>query len=140
MRSRIDFYTLCPECDARITLTLAAQLQATRRGTSCRCRCGHDWTCISEWIYRITPDASDAAVDMTPQAQPPAMSPPRPYLLPTYQPPMPIAAPQQTVGGRSPLSVSQPHGNQGPLPVPSPHAFSPADSDAPRRSIDPYTR
>ena len=139
MRSRIDFYTLCPECDARITLTLAAQLQATRRGTSCRCRCGHDWTCISEWIYRSTPDATDTALNLMPQAQPPAMSPPRPYLLPTYQPPMPTAAPQQTVGDR-PLSIAQPHENHSQPSVPAPHAFSPANSDAPRRSIDPYTR
>lgn len=140
MRSRVDFYTLCPECDARITLTLAARLQATRLGTSCRCHCGHDWTCISEWIYRSTPDATDTAPDLMPQTQPAAMSPPRPYLLPTYQPPMPIPVPQQTDGGHATLPVSQPDENHSQASVPAPHAFSPANNDAARTSIDPYTR
>lgn len=139
MRSRVDFYTLCPECDARVTLTLAARLQANRLGTSCRCDCGHDWTCISEWIYRNEPDAIAAAPMSSQPTHPEAMSPPRPYLLPTYQPPLPVAVPQafDVPAPTQAPQATEPHGQPH---VPAPHAFSPANSDVPRQKADPNSR
>lgn len=51
MRSKPSYYTVCPECENRISLTLAAKLQAGRSGTSCICSgCKHTWVCIQEWI------------------------------------------------------------------------------------------
>jgi hypothetical protein len=51
MRSMQSYFTMCPECDSRISMTLAAKLQAGRIGTSCICsQCKHTWICIQEWI------------------------------------------------------------------------------------------
>jgi len=91
MSQRHDYSTNCPICESRMPLTLSAQLQAGRSGTSCVCQssqCGHEWICIQEWIYR---DAS-AITAVNPNAivlQPPSASiAPSQMHLPTYQPPI----------------------------------------------------
>jgi hypothetical protein len=149
MRFLEDFYTLCPECDSHLMLTLAARLQAARLGTSCHCECGHEWICISEWIYRTAPAPVSSPAITAPPVQPAAMSPPRPYLLPTYQPPLPVAPQpaQQTSGVPAPATqATSADPNHGQTPVPAPHAFSPAtnplpaNSDVPRRPFDPNSR
>lgn len=147
MRQRQDFYTLCPGCEAKVDLTLAAKLQAARAGCSCVCSsCEHEWVCIQEWIYRREPiDHSQpiAAPNEHPpitvqpetgQQQPagfphqPAAAvvtaqPPRPH-LPTFQPPQPIAQPahQQSTAQTTeqPIAPQQ----QDSPPVPAPHAWS----------------
>lgn len=140
MRHRQDFYTLCPGCEARVELTLAAKLQAARAGCSCECHsCKHEWVCIQEWIYRDEPidhsqpvtahQPSQSAVPGQtagyPQAPPAtvaATQPPRPH-LPTFQPPAPAAQPvaqQTTLTGETHLAADQP----GEKTVPTPHAWS----------------
>ncbi len=145
MRQRHDFYTLCPSCDTRITLTLAARLQAARHGTTCHCpSCQNEWNCIQEWVYRDAPNQflsqpapAPAAVQTyepaqpatygTPMTQHPAHTQtpsglPRPHLLPTYQPPLhsqPAAQQQRPPG--VPQSVQDAPPSQ---PAPAPHAWS----------------
>ncbi|NQV26973.1 MAG: hypothetical protein HQ518_21700 [Rhodopirellula sp.] len=144
MRPRQDFYTLCPSCETRVELTLAAKLQSARAGCMCHCQsCKHEWVCIQEWIYRresidhsqpiATPHQYPAAAPAVqpqatgfPQASPAtiaAVQPPRPH-LPTFQPPQPIApmVHQQPVAQTSevPVSIDQPTSK----PVPAPHAWS----------------
>lgn len=121
MRQRHDFYTLCPSCETRVSLTLAARLQAARHGTTCHCpSCQNEWNCIQEWVYRDAPDQfasqpmaalqsyepQQPATHAAPMTQHPAhtQSPaamPRPHMLPTYQPPQhaqpPMPAAQQPV-------------------------------------------
>ena len=47
MQQRQDFYTLCPSCETRISLTLASRLQAARHGALCQCpSCANEWVCI----------------------------------------------------------------------------------------------
>ncbi|MFP6766494.1 MAG: hypothetical protein VB858_22885 [Planctomycetaceae bacterium] len=115
MRLRKDFYTLCPDCEARIMLTLAAQLQATRLGTSCLCECGHEWVSISEWIYRDSGLLPEAASPF------PSAPLPRPH-LPEFQPPAQPSIPVQP-------AVTQPADVNSAMQslVPLPHAF-PASS------------
>ena len=145
MRERHDFYTLCPSCETKVELTLAANLQAARAGTSCQCgSCHHEWVCIQEWIYRH--ESADLRQPLQAPAQPtvttqehngysqspatgvPAMQPPRPH-LPTFQPAQPVhqtqaapATPSATnasLGHIAPLQ-QQPSSN----PIPAPHAWS----------------
>lgn len=133
MRFREDYYTLCPECDARISLTLAARLQATRLGSSCHCDCGHEWVCIGEWVSR------DQSVSAGPAPQiVPAGAPPRPHLLPTYQPPAPAQNQSQPVVEQVDSSLS--HLEDSAVPIP--HAFPaarPVNQHAPRPA-DPFGR
>ncbi|MDA1163502.1 MAG: hypothetical protein O3B13_10395 [Planctomycetota bacterium] len=141
MRQRHDFYTLCPGCETKVELTLAAKLQAARAGCSCVCHaCQHEWVSIQEWIYRresvdlsqpiMTPEQPAALPHeyrshmQTPSAPAvTAMQPPRPH-LPTFQPPQPISQPPQQQVAASEnsnlLSSDQPVVN----PVPAPHAWS----------------
>ena len=148
MRQRHDFYTLCPACETRVPLTLAARLQAARHGTTCHCpSCENEWNCIQEWVYRDTPSQflpqpsapAPAAVQSYEQPQQPAayatpttqhaghaQTPvmPRPHLLPTYQPPQQtqrmVTAEQQTEAGMQPPPQEAPP----PQPAPAPHAWS----------------
>ena len=112
MRQRQDFYTLCPGCETKVKLTLAAKLQAARAGCSCVCKsCKHEWVCIQEWIYRVEPfDHSQPVIAPNEHSPVPTQSsqpqtggvlqspttvtaaPPRRH-LPTFQPPQPIAPP-----------------------------------------------
>ena len=141
MRQQQDFYTLCPGCEAKIELTLAAKLQAARSGCSCLCySCEHEWVCIQEWIYRH--ESIDHSQPITAPQQHPmgypqqvggyqqpspatvaAAQPPRPH-LPTFQPPQPVApaAHQQpaALAGGAPITPDQPSQK----PVPAPHAWS----------------
>lgn len=140
MRQRQDFYTLCPGCETRVELTLAAKLQAARAGCSCECHtCKHEWVCIQEWIYRDEPldHALPVAASQSSQSAIPdhaaglprtppatvATQPPRPH-LPTFQPPQPVApsAQQQPAAsaGEPHLAADQPSQK----PVPAPHAWS----------------
>ena len=151
MRQRQDFYTLCPSCETRIPVTLAARLQAARSGSSCHCpSCENEWVCIQEWIYRDIPapaipspmpHAAQYPPASAPVPQPNYASPiephpahtqgpaqmPRPHLLPTYQPPQRVehAAPR---ADQLPSAVQmQPESAQEPpLPqqAPAPHAWS----------------
>ena len=134
MRFREDFYTLCPECDARISLTLAARLQATRLGSSCQCKCGHDWICISEWVYRDEPVAPPAAPQVVSGPVSPG-APPRPHLLPTFQPPAHAAPPQAAQAHSQPEPASDGAGS-----VPLPHAFPTVGQPAAPRPADPFPR
>jgi len=109
MRLRKDFFTLCPECESRISLTLAAQLQATRLGTSCLCECGHEWVCISEWIYRDNGFLPEAELPRTPGVLP------RPH-LPVFQPPTLPAIAQSPAG--LPRRVEESSAVQSPIPLP----------------------
>lgn len=146
MRQRQDFYTLCPSCETKVKLTLAAKLQAARAGCSCVCSsesCKHEWVCIQEWIYRVEPIDHSQPV-LAPNDHPPvqtqahqpqtggflqqpthvaASQPPRPH-LPTFQPPQPIAPPayqqQAPVASDAPEPAEQPNAT----PVPPPHAWS----------------
>ncbi len=144
MRQRQDFYTLCPGCETKVKLTLAAKLQAARAGCMCVCQsCEHEWVCIQEWIYRaetidhsrpITAPNEHPPVTAQPHTGEPqstgfpqqpattvaAMQPPRPH-LPTFQPPQPIAAPphHQSVS-QAPVTPEP----QNVPPVPAPHAWS----------------
>ena len=146
MRQRQDFYTLCPSCETKVNLTLAAKLQAARAGCSCVCTsesCKHEWVCIQEWIYRVEPIDHSKPV-LAPNEHPPVPTqahqphsggflqqptpvavsqPPRPH-LPTFQPPQPIAPPahqQQTpVASNAPEPAEPPNAT----PVPPPHAWS----------------
>ena len=142
MRQRQDFYTLCPGCETKVELTLAAKLQAARAGCSCVCAsCEHEWVCIQEWIYRRDPIDHSQPIT-APNEHPPiaaqpqssgslqqptttsaAAQPPRPH-LPTFQPPQPIAPPahQQPTPLASQLPVAPEQQNSP--PVPAPHAWS----------------
>jgi hypothetical protein len=148
MRQRHDFYTLCPSCETRVSLTLAARLQAARHGTTCHCpSCQNEWNCIQEWIYRDTPNqflsqpaVAPAAVQAyepqqpqtyaAPMTQHPAHTQtpaamPRPHMLPTYQPPqhsqpqMPAAQQQMQPAMPQPAQEAPPS-----QPAPAPHAWS----------------
>lgn len=138
MRHRQDFYTLCPGCETRVELTLAAKLQAARAGCSCECHtCSHEWVCIQEWVYRDEPidhalpvaahqpsqpaiPNHAASVPQAPPATVAAAQPPRPH-LPTFQPPKPAAQPQPAASATEPhLAADQPSEK----PVPTPHAWS----------------
>lgn len=147
MRQRKDFYTLCPGCEAKVDLTLAAKLQAPRAGCSCVCSsCEHEWVCIQEWIYRAetidhsqpittpnehppvtaqpqTVQQQSAGFSHQPAAAVAATQPPRPH-LPTFQPPQPIAPPAQqqpaVQASQAPVAPEQQHSP----PVPAPHAWS----------------
>jgi hypothetical protein len=144
MRQRQDFYTLCPGCETKVELTLAAKLQAARAGCSCICQsCEHEWVCIQEWIYRVEAIDHSQPV-LAPNEHPPVPTqfsqpqaggflqptptaattqPPRPH-LPTFQPPQPIGPPahqqQAPVASDVPTPVEQPNA----APVPAPHAWS----------------
>lgn len=118
MRQRMDYYTICPECESRVAVTHPARLQAGRNGTSCVCvspHCSHEWICIQEWIYRnslVTPRAIVAAPAPAPLMHPGGgMAPPRPH-LPTFQPP-------QSMPGSVPATADAPAQS-----VPAPHAWS----------------
>ncbi|MBI1310011.1 hypothetical protein GC176_01800 [bacterium] len=149
MRQRQDFYTLCPSCETRISLPLAAKLQAARHGTSCHCpSCSNDWVCIQEWIYRDLPSQTLQQPVSVPPQMAPAFAPParpayatpidphpahiqtpaampRPHLLPTYQPPQRIPQPAATAASQVPSSAQQ-TGLETPVsqPAPAPHAWS----------------
>lgn len=147
MRHRQDFYTLCPSCETRIEMTLAANLQAARAGSSCRCHsCHHEWVCIQEWIYRREPvDSSQTVLPSTVSAPAPVeqvseqpaqtqfapMQPPRPH-LPTFQPKQPIQTPaainQSGIAGTAPVSPGPGHSEPAEQPaaskIPAPHAWS----------------
>lgn len=145
MRQRQDFYTLCPGCEAKIELTLAAKLQAARAGCSCVCQaCEHEWVCIQEWIYRREAINHLQPISV-PNEHPPVSTqheqqqqsrgflqkpttvavaqPPRPH-LPTFQPPQPIAQPahqqQAPIANVAPVPTDQ----QNAAPIPAPHAWS----------------
>lgn len=94
MRSNNSYFTMCPECDTHISLTLAAKLQAGRIGTSCICsRCEHTWICIQEWILTETVPA-----------------PMQSHQEPMYQPQTPVPAPHfqhQSVGNPNGATPSQ---------------------------------
>lgn len=141
MRHRQDFYTLCPGCETRVELTLAAKLQAARAGCSCECHtCRHEWICIQEWVYRDEPidhtqpvaahqpgqPALPSHATGAPQAPPAtvaAAQPPRPH-LPTFQPPQPAAPAAQQ---QPAASATEPHlaaDQPSEKPVPTPHAWS----------------
>ena len=142
MRQRLDFYTLCPGCDAKLELTLAAKLQAARAGCSCICQsCDHEWVCIQEWIYRREPIDHSQPI-AAPNEHPPvstqpaqpqsqgilqqpatvaAVQPPRPHLT-TFQPPQPIAPP--THQQQAPIASGTPVDQSNARPVPAPHAWS----------------
>jgi hypothetical protein len=142
MRQRQDFYTLCPGCETKIELTLAAKLQSARSGCSCVCQsCKHEWVCIQEWVYRhesidhsqpiATPQQvptgypqQTGGYQQTPPPTVVAVQPPRPH-LPTFQPPRPIAPaaqpqPVAMSGGDAYIAQDQASVN----PVPAPHAWS----------------
>ena len=152
MRQRQDFYTLCPGCDSKVELTLAAKLQAARAGCSCACpseNCKHEWVCIQEWIYRVEPIDHSKPV-MAPNEHPPVTAPSQPSQepfgqpqsgdfrqppattvaaaqpprphLPTYQPPQPIAPPAQQQPTQQ-QAAQTPQQPDSP-PVPAPHAWS----------------
>lgn len=148
MRQRQDFYTLCPSCETRIPLTLAARLQASRHGTTCHCSaCSNEWVCIHEWIYRELPSVAsqpqisglarepvpgygqhvlpDHAVPGLPQAAPGYAAPPmpRPHMLPTYQPPRP-AVPAAESGLLPSAGQVSGQDQQASQPAPAPHAWS----------------
>ena len=89
---RQDFYTLCPGCETKVKLTLAAKLQAARSGCSCVCKsCKHEWVCIQEWIYRIEP------IDHS-----------RPVIAPNEHSPVPTQSSQPQTGDflQSPTTVT----------------------------------
>ena len=89
---RQDFYTLCPGCETKVKLTLAAKLQAARAGCSCVCKsCKHEWVCIQEWIYRIEP------IDHS-----------RPVIAPNEHSPVPTQSSQPQTGDflQSPTTVT----------------------------------
>jgi hypothetical protein len=144
MRQRQDFYTLCPGCEAKLDLTLAAKLQAARAGCSCVCQsCDHEWVCIQEWIYRREPIDHSQPIAVPnehppisspagqPQSQgflqPPttvtATQPPRPH-LPTFQPPQPITPPAHQQQAPIASSTPDPAEQSTAPPVPAPHAWS----------------
>ncbi len=144
MRHRHDFYTLCPSCETRVTLPLAARLQAARHGTTCRCpSCSNEWNCIQEWIYRDSADRllqQQSAAPAYGQQVPPAyvtptvphpahtqgaVTMPRPHLLPTYQPPQRVQPPMPTAHQQMQPGVTLPP-QQAPTsqPAPAPHAWS----------------
>jgi hypothetical protein len=144
MRQRQDFYTLCPGCETKVKLTLAAKLQAARAGCSCVCQsCEHEWVCIQEWIYRVEPIDHSQPV-LAPNEHPPVpaqfsqphtggflqqpttvavVPPPRPH-LPTFQPPQPIAQPTHQQQAPLASNVPGPAVQPGATPVPAPHAWS----------------
>lgn len=76
MRPRTDFYTHCPQCESKISLPLAAKLQASRAGAQCSCsKCQHEWICIQEWIYREMPATPSIKMNFIPSAVP------RPHMM-----------------------------------------------------------
>lgn len=149
MRLRHDFYTLCPSCETRISLTLAARLQASRHGTTCHCpSCSNDWICIQEWIYRDTPsqmlqpqpsNMAEMAPNYGQQSVPAYAAPatpvpahtqapaamPRPHMLPTFQPPQRVQPPMPTAQQHVQPGIPQPAQETPPSqPAPAPHAWS----------------
>jgi len=104
-------------------LTLSAQLQAGRNGTSCVCpssKCGQEWVCIQEWIFRDAPATQGIAIrqpETIALQPPPASVTPARLPLPTFQPPQ--ATPQQQTPSAAPIAdpAQQPS-------VPAPHAWS----------------
>lgn len=92
MRQRQDYYTLCPSCENRIALTLAARLQSARMGTLCQCeRCQHEWNCIQEWVFRDAPQNAGHPAHPVVSAVAPAAtagpgSIPAPWVMPAPQP------------------------------------------------------
>jgi hypothetical protein len=123
MSQRHDYCTICPECESRMPLTLSAQLQAGRTGTSCVCpssECEHEWVCIQEWIFRdaqTSPANAMRQPDTIALQSPPASVAPARMPLPTYQPPQPTPLPQTP--SAAPMAD---HAQQS--SVPAPHAWS----------------
>jgi hypothetical protein len=123
MRTKTSYYTMCPECESRISISLAAKLQATRIGTSCICsQCNYDWICIQEWILS---EGSNSSIGMTQPLGSSSSQAPAPHFqqqatpqhqafyansqgqpgaphLPTFQPTSLMQQPQQLPSNQSP--------------------------------------
>lgn len=126
MRPRIDFYTLCPKCEAKVPLTLASKLQAGRAGCSCACgACKNEWICIQEWIYR-------SQLAPLPIAMPPA-SPviSQPFPQPVVHGPQSVPRPHLPLGG----PVMAPQYAASGSSLPQPHAWNWERQSAPRQPV-----
>lgn len=79
------YFTECPSCDQRISLSLATKLRAAWQLPTMECVCGNVWDVYPEQMIR-----TDEARDVSSQLRPEPPSPHfhrQPTMLPTYQPP-----------------------------------------------------